>query len=181
MASRWVRLVRLVPDWGGIAFEGLVLPRRDGPARIVQAVVLDAGRVLLATRRTLGGWELPGGNVRPGEDDEPALRREVREETGLEVEIVGHVGDYRRSGFRPHLARVFRCQVRGGSLRPSLETPRVEWFPAQRPPPGLLPWFRGPLEDALREPASVEREEHQGVAAIWAGVRTDLAARWRGE
>ena len=54
----------------------------------------EEGNVLLvATRRDLGAagrqvcWELPGGKVEAGERDAEALRREIREETGLDVEV----------------------------------------------------------------------------------------------
>ena len=58
------------------------------------AVVDDLGRptVLLAARRTepsalAGGWEFPGGKVDPGEEHTEALRRELREELGVEVAL----------------------------------------------------------------------------------------------
>ena len=68
----------------------------DGGRREVvgAAVVDDLGRptVLLAARRTepsalAGGWEFPGGKVDPGEEHTEALRRELREELGVEVAL----------------------------------------------------------------------------------------------
>jgi hypothetical protein len=45
----------------------------------------------------------------------------------------------------------------------------------------LLPWFAGPLARALERGATPVRvEEWQGLAAVLAGLRIDLALRWRG-
>ena len=154
--------------------------RESSTREVLQGVVLEGGRVLLAVRRELRGWELPGGAPRPGEHPEAALRREVREETGVEVEVEALVGDYHRSGFRAHHARVFRCRRLGGAARPSPETPRVEWFPVSDLPATLFPWFRAPLEDALAGRLAVRRQEHQGPAAILAGLGIDLRMRWSG-
>ena len=163
-----------------IAWWGLVSPRSHdgGPLVVAQAVVLDGDQVLLSVRSDLRGWELPGGNLNPGECAEDALRRELLEETGLEIAIERRVGDYVRTGFLPHIARVYRCRVAGGELRPSLETPRVAWFPCDRVPRTLFPWYRGPLADAAADlPEPVTRHEHNGVAAIWAGMSIDLRMR----
>ncbi len=146
---------------------------------VVQAVVRSERGVLLTVRRDLHGWELPGGNGKPGESPEVALIREVREETGLEVAIERRVGDYMRTGFRPHTASVFECRVRGGTLRPSFETPLVRWFDPAALPDTLFPWYRAPLADALAgDPDPQLRHEHQGLAAIWAGLSIDLRMRW---
>lgn len=68
----------------------------------VGAVVHDRrGRLLLVRRANAPGqgmWSLPGGRVEPGEDDHAALRREVAEETGLDVVVGGVVGRITRSG-----------------------------------------------------------------------------------
>ena len=184
MAGRLGRLLAALPAYAHTALEGLA-PRGLGGAgtvRVVQGVVRSERGVLLCVRRELRGWELPGGEPRPGESDEEALRREVREETGLEIAVEGAVGDYVRSGFRAHCARVFRCRAVGGALRASREAPRLAWFEPERLPATIFPWFRVPLEDALRGLAEpVARREHLGVAAVWDGLRIDLRMRWRGD
>jgi 8-oxo-dGTP diphosphatase len=180
--SRVLRLLGAIPNYLRIAWWGLARPRFErSPLIVHQAVIVSDDGVALALRDELRGWELPGGSALPGESDEAALRREVHEETGLAVEVVAHVGDYRRSGFRPHTARVYRCRVTGGALRPSPESPSVRWFDPIALPHTLLPWFRGPLADALAElpePAAVD--ERQGWRHVLAGLAIDLATRWRG-
>jgi 8-oxo-dGTP pyrophosphatase MutT (NUDIX family) len=180
--GRAARLASALPSYARIAWWGLVSPRRErAPLTVLQAVVVADQGVLLALRNDLRGWELPGGGALPGESDEAALVREVREETGLAVEVVAHVGDYRRSGFRPHLARVYRCRARGGALRTSAETPAVAWFDPLALPHALFPWFRGPLADALAaHPEPVALHERQGWRHVLAGIAIDVAMRWRG-
>lgn len=181
--GRLARLLGAIPSYARIAWWGLVSPRFERAGHTVhQAVVVGGdGRVLLTLRDDLQGWELPGGAPLPGESAGQALRRELREETGLEVEPLAHVGDYRRSGFRPHLAVVHRCAVAGGALRPSPETPRVAWFDPSELPPTLFPWYRGPLADALAaRPEPVRIEERQGWRHVLAGLAIDLRLRWSG-
>jgi len=60
--------------------------------QIVTAAVIEKdGRILVAKRRREGEregvWEFPGGTVEPGETAEQCLRRELREEFGIEAEI----------------------------------------------------------------------------------------------
>ena len=60
----------------------------------VAAVIFTNDRVLLQRRDDTGHWGLPGGAVEPGESVRQALIREVREETGLEVEPLRLIGVY---------------------------------------------------------------------------------------
>lgn len=180
------RLASAFASYAKIAWWGLVAPRTPLETKalvIVQAVVLREGEggrreVLLAVRSDLVGWELPGGTPEPGEELDAALVREVKEETGLDVAVDRHVGDYVREGFRPHTARVYTCRVEGGELRTSHENLDVGWFHSAAPPDELFPWYRAPLADALAgadEP--VIRRERQGLGAIWAGMKIDLKMR----
>ncbi len=58
---------------------------------VVAALLLDRGRILACRRRDdqshAGKWEFPGGKVEPGESEPDALRRELREELGIEATI----------------------------------------------------------------------------------------------
>lgn len=168
--------------YGRLAVWGLAAPRlgESRPLVIVQGVVRDeAGRVLLSVRSDLQGWELPGGTLEPGEDAEAALAREVREETGLRVDVGERVGRYVRTGFRPHTALVHRCRPVGGTLRTSRETPRLAWFGMNALPDTLFPWFRLPLEDAQAGRTDVERHQRWGARAVLAGLAIDLRMRLR--
>ncbi len=178
--------------WGGIrqyasiAWWGLVSPHvsETEPLVIAQAVILRDGpprQVLLSIRSDLFGWELPGGTVEAGEATEQAVKREVREETGLDIELVRHVGDWIRRGFRPHRARVYLCRVRGGVETPSHETPRLAWFDVDALPDGLFPWYHEPFRAALASRDSpVEGHDVQGLATIWRAMEIDLSMRWHG-
>ena len=98
---------------------------------VVAAVIFKDGKVF-ATQRGYGefkdGWEFPGGKVEPGESPEDALRREIREE--LEVEV--NVGDlidtieYDYPAF--HLSmKCFACTIAGGSPH-LLEHEAAKWL-----------------------------------------------------
>lgn len=67
---------------------------REGAAEITSRIVVtggaiirdDRGRILLQQRSDYGDWGLPGGGMEPGERIEETMIREVKEETGLDVE-----------------------------------------------------------------------------------------------
>ena len=180
MAGLAGRLARALPDYSRTAF--WAVSRRfvssGAPLAIVQGVILSETRVLLAVRVEPRGWELPGGNLEAGEDDESALVREVREETGIEISVGSLIGEYHRSGFLPHTVRVYRCRPVGGLIAPSLETPRVRWWDLEAVPDTLFPWCRQPLRDGLDcLDGPVLRHQHQGMSEVIASVKIDLRMR----
>jgi len=70
-----------------------------GPVVAVGAIVMDKGSILLVKRNTdpaRGQWSLPGGRVELGETLREALVREVREETGIDVDVDGLIGTAER-------------------------------------------------------------------------------------
>jgi ADP-ribose pyrophosphatase YjhB (NUDIX family) len=97
----------------------------------------DAGRVLLQRRADSGLWALPGGTMDIGETLGQAVVREVREETGLEVEptrIVGiysdpkHVFAYNDGEVRQEFSICLACRIVGGRLAVSEESSQLGFF-----------------------------------------------------
>jgi 8-oxo-dGTP diphosphatase len=74
---------------------------------VTAALIQKNGKILLALRKAgkhMGPkWELPGGKVDPGEEPEQSLRRELKEELGIEVQIGQYLGSTR---FRGHHLRL---------------------------------------------------------------------------
>jgi len=93
----------------------------------VAAFVRDeAGRVLMV-RSPKRGWELPGGQVEEGESLTDALRREIHEETGVEISAGPLVGVYTATQ-KAMLLLTFHAKATGGSLQTSPESLEVAWL-----------------------------------------------------
>ena len=118
------------------------MPGREYPARPivgVGGVLFIDGRVLLAKRRSApmaGGWSLPGGALEVGETLAEGLAREMKEETGLDVEA-GHVVEVIDRITRDQEGRVqyhyvladFICRVKGGELQADSDARDARFVP----------------------------------------------------
>ena len=90
---------------------------------VVAALVIEQRKILVTQRKkdALYGllWEFPGGKVKEGEEPREALRRELKEELDVEVEV-GMIFDavfYSYPAY-PILLLIYRCRVEKGPLKP---------------------------------------------------------------
>src|SRR6476661_5687726 len=93
---------------------------------VAGVVVDEAGRVLVIQRRDNGAWEAPGGILEPGETFEQGVIREVREETGITVEVERLTGVYKNMT-RDIVALVYRCRPKSGTPQTTDEARRARW------------------------------------------------------
>ena len=123
----------------------------QGPKLVAGALFELDGGILLVQRDIepgYGKWTFPGGFVERGEVAQEAARREVLEETGLEVEVGEVVGLYSYEGQVPVIA-VFAGRVKGGEPEALDETMAVEVFARDG-----LPWAEMAFpstEEALKD------------------------------
>ncbi len=102
------------------------------------ALIIENGKILLVERGgepLKGYWSLPGGAVETGERLEAAMRREIREETGLEVEVLCLLEVFERiipdEAGRPEYHYVlmdYLCLPAGGTLCAADDASNVAWF-----------------------------------------------------
>lgn len=100
----------------------------------VAGVITDEqGKVLLLEHvfRPASGWGIPGGFVGHGEQPEEALRRELDEETGLELE---NVRLFRARILKSHVEFIFEATAKGTAEVRSREILKVEWFRPEEMP-----------------------------------------------
>ena len=112
---------------------------------VVAAIILDEEKRILATQRGYGEyegwWEFPGGKIEPGEGPEVALRREIMEELGVEIEVENLLCTVEYDYPKFHLSMLcYMCRISNGEIdlrehksaqwltKETLDD--VEWLPA---------------------------------------------------
>jgi 8-oxo-dGTP diphosphatase len=100
---------------------------------LVVAAVIRGPAGILVSRRFAeaergGQWEFPGGKVEPGEDEPAALRREIREELGCELEVGGLLARHRHR--YPDLVvelAFYDCRLQGAAEPRPLGVAALAW------------------------------------------------------
>lgn len=123
---------------GGVQEKRPMKPaRRTSPLRAVTAAVIRKGRRVLIGQRPqgklLGGlWEFPGGKLEPGESLAGCLKRELREELGIEVAVGDLVGVFNHaySHFKVNV-HAFECRVTRGKPK-AKDHSRIRWAQIDR-------------------------------------------------
>lgn len=129
----------------------------------VKAVVLHRGRVLLLVNER-DEWDLPGGRPEAGEDHRAALAREVREETGLSVEIGALLDEHLFEVLPQRFVRIvaFGCTLAGAGAADvtlSDEHSAAHWLPLDALGPSVagrrLPdGYLGAIRQLISQPRS---------------------------
>jgi 8-oxo-dGTP pyrophosphatase MutT (NUDIX family) len=142
-------------------------PSANSSARLhpgATAVIFDSrGRLLLQKRGDNGRWGLPGGAVEVGESVAAACVREVKEETGYDVEVVRLVGVYSDPDWTTiryadgnvfqFVTTLFECRVVGGEPTLCEETTALDWADPRQLPEPFLPNHVQRVRDALERRA----------------------------
>ncbi|WP_447968304.1 NUDIX domain-containing protein [Nitrospira sp. M1] len=148
------------------AYPTMFAQRTVGPHTIVRlgvGVVIRDERnwVLLEQRSDCGWWGLPGGRLEVGESITQTAMREVKEETGLDVEIIRLIGIYSdpqerivtypdtKDGLQL-IDVVVEGTIVSGSLTCSDESLELCFYPLDKLPAELIPPFRQPMRDVVQ-------------------------------
>lgn len=126
-------------------------------------VVRDDGRVLVIKRDDNGHWEAPGGVLELDESFEAGVRREVLEETGLEVVVERLTGVYKNMT-HGIVALVYRCKPSGGEPHRTDEARDICWMTKEEVQSAMVPAFGVRVLDAFEE--TPQSRVHDGVNLV---------------
>lgn len=136
------------------------LPRHS--VAVAGIVIDDQGRALLIQRPENGRWEPPGGVLELGETFHEGVRREVKEETGLDIEPDKLTGVYKNMA-RGVVALAFRCHILGGRLTTNPEATAFRWATTDELAALTTEVFTYRVLDAYRDDTAPAIREHDGI------------------
>ncbi len=102
---------------------------------VTAALIIENRQVLIAQRAGHGEaalkWELPGGKIEPGETPELCLKREIKEELNIDVEVLDFFGENRyRYAFGEIRLLAYFCRRLGGNIKLNVHN-SVEWVSSE--------------------------------------------------
>ncbi|MCX6706570.1 MAG: NUDIX domain-containing protein [Candidatus Woesearchaeota archaeon] len=123
------------------------------PGTAVKSFIVNDKRELLLIKRSekeyYGSvWEIPGGRLEKGEDAFAGLKREVKEETGIEIEILNplKVHNFTRKDSQRIRITTFLCMPISESVALSSEHTEYYWTTLEKAKSMITPFFREEIE-----------------------------------
>lgn len=116
----------------------------------VAVVITNAGGEVLLLEHLLrpgSGWGIPGGFIEPGEQPDAAIRREIREEAGIELEELRML---RVRTINWHVEILFRAESNQTAAVQSREIISLGWFAPPEMPEEMSPAQKSIVEKVLR-------------------------------
>lgn len=125
------KIWKLLPAWVRLRLTRATQHKFTGS--VAGIITNEKGELLLLDHllRPASGWGLPGGFLNPGEQGEAALRREIREETGLEIT---NITFYRVRILKRHIEILYRAESTGEGKILSREIKEIRWFATDKVP-----------------------------------------------
>lgn len=120
---------------------------------------------MLCHRRDYNLWNLPGGTVENGESPWDALKREVKEETNLEVEVTRLAGVYSKPD-KNEVVFSFECKKIAGETMLNDEADRIEFFEIDKIPSNTPPKQIERIKDLVTNPYQTLYKVQTGKSSI---------------
>jgi 8-oxo-dGTP pyrophosphatase MutT (NUDIX family) len=107
-------------------------------------------KILLIKRRDVPVWVLPGGKVEDNENEENAIIRETKEETGFDIKITKKIGEYTPLNKLTKFTHLYECKILSGKAKITNETKDIKFFDPNNLPKRIPPPFTEWIEDSYR-------------------------------
>ncbi len=123
------------------------------PANAAKAFIINGGKLLLVKRAANdthkpGVWEIPGGRLEEGEDPFEGVKRDTKEETGIEIEPLYclNVQHFTRQDGQTITMMIFLCRTMSREVRLSEEHSEYRWTEMRDVKKSLTPFFHGEVD-----------------------------------
>ncbi len=147
----------MITNWVGVVWKKMPWIVRSRIIRITQAkftvsaaaiITNDQGEVLLLNHviRPKSGWGLPGGFIEHGEQPDEGIRREIKEETGIEM---NDLQMFRVRTIGMHIEILFKASASGAPKVMSREIKELGWFASGRMPEKMNAGQKALIEQVL--------------------------------
>ena len=131
---------------------------------VAGVVVREDGRILMIQRRDNSHWEPPGGVLELSETFEEGVRREVQEETGVDIKVDQLTGVYKNLS-RGIVALVFRCRPLNHPTMATDEARSIAWLSVEEVTQQMDQAYSVRVTDALNNGGPITRS-HNGVNLV---------------